>query len=319
MHESPTRIEPGTEPGADSPMEPPIRPESLPALLARRTREALEAGALRPIATREVRIEDAGVAFLVRQVDSLARKREVPAPGESPRPVNPFLPPEPLLTLGPLSATHLAVLNKFNVLRDHLLILTRRFEDQETLLGPADFAALRHCLQGIDGLGFYNGGVVAGASQVHKHLQLVPLPLASEGPGVPMESVLAPGATGVGPPFRHALAPLEWDRADAWALERVYRDLLGRLGIGQAEGGPPGRQSAPYNLLVTRRWMLAVPRVAECVDGVSINALGFAGSLFVKDGAALAAIRRRGPMAVLCAAAGDAPPGASPASARCPP
>jgi ATP adenylyltransferase len=38
------------------------------------------------------------------------------------------------------------------------------------------------------------------------------------------------------------------------------------------------------------------------VDGVSVNALGFAGSLFVKDDAGLSAVRRRGPMALIRAA-----------------
>ena len=69
-------------------------------------------------------------------------------------------------------------------------------------------------------------------------------------------------------------------------------------------------QSAPYNLLVTRRWMLLVPRSAECVEGVSVNALGFAGSLFVRDAAQMEVIKRLGPMTVLQRAA--ALPGMSP-------
>ena len=46
----------------------------------------------------------------------------------------------------------------------------------------ADFDALARGLAAIDGLAFYNGGTVAGASQPHKHLQLVPVPLGV-GPG----------------------------------------------------------------------------------------------------------------------------------------
>jgi ATP adenylyltransferase len=45
--------------------------------------------------------------------------------------------------------------------------------------------------------------------------------------------------------------------------------------------------------------MLLVPRSAERVEGVSVNALGFAGSLFVRDAAHLAMIERLGPMTVL--------------------
>jgi ATP adenylyltransferase len=45
--------------------------------------------------------------------------------------------------------------------------------------------------------------------------------------------------------------------------------------------------------------MLAVPRVRECYGTVSVNALGFAGSLFVKDTEQLETIRAAGPMNVL--------------------
>jgi ATP adenylyltransferase len=66
-----------------------------------------------------------------------------------------------------------------------------------------------------------------------------------------------------------------------------------------AADGP--RQSAPYNLLVTRDWLLVVPRSREHAGGVSINALGYAGSLFVRDGAELARLREMGPMRALAA------------------
>jgi len=52
--------------------------------------------------------------------------------------------------------------------------------------------------------------------------------------------------------------------------------------------------------------MLAVPRRSERFGSVSVNALGFAGSLFVRDQAELAMIRSAGPMRVLAAVAGPA-------------
>jgi len=287
-----------------------IEPGTLAQRLEDTRRGALALGALQPIATRETRINDSGVTFLVRQVDSLARKaverpREAgPRSAASTRP-SPFLPPEPELTVGALSATHFAVLNKFNVLDSHLLMVTRQLEDQETLLTFADMEALALCLGELDGLAFYNGGAAAGASQTHKHLQLVPLPLEPGHPGVPMEPLLQTltGENATALPFDHAFAPLQAD-SDAAELHRIYLDLLHRIGIRALPGQGKLWQSAPYNLLATRRWMLAVPRRSECVDGVSVNALGFAGSLFVKDDAGLSVVRRRGPMSLLSAAAG---------------
>lgn len=290
---------------------PLIEPGSLAERLEQTQARALAAGALQPIATREIRIADGGVTFLVRKVDSLARKASAGSRKASTRAgpggqASPFLPPEPELTLGALSPTHFAVLNKFNVLDSHLLVVTRRLEPQESLLTLADMEALALCLREIDGLTFYNGGAVAGASQSHKHLQLVPLPLAPRGPPIPMEARLLAEAPADALPFPHAFARLpstgQTARPDPLGLHRLYLELLRRVGIRPVPGEGGLWQSGPYNLLLTRRWMLAVPRVAEVVEGISLNALGFAGSLFVKDDEALAVVRRLGPMTLLRAA-----------------
>jgi ATP adenylyltransferase len=45
--------------------------------------------------------------------------------------------------------------------------------------------------------------------------------------------------------------------------------------------------------------MLLVPRSSERVEGMSVNALGFAGSLFVRDAAQMQVIKRLGPMSML--------------------
>jgi ATP adenylyltransferase len=44
---------------------------------------------------------------------------------------------------------------------------------------------------------------------------------------------------------------------------------------------------------------MLVPRSQEFFEGISINALGFAGALLVKDAAQLAMLRKQGPMTVL--------------------
>jgi ATP adenylyltransferase len=287
-----------------------LQPGSLCSALERTTREALRRGALRPIATEQLVIKDAGVRFLARMVSSLRRKEAERHSGAGNRggegrARNPFLPPEPELTVTQISRSHLAVLNKFNVLDRHLLIVTRRFEHQETLLSVDDFRALLACMDEYPCLGFYNGGGAAGASQPHKHLQLVPLPLAQTGPPVPVEPLLeGAGPCCPGLPFAHAFARRKPGPKRSDDAYDQYLDLLARLGIRAVDRDGESRQSAPYNLLVTDGWMLVVPRRRECFRGVSINALGFAGSLFVKDRAQLELIRAEGPMGVLIAVAG---------------
>jgi sulfate adenylyltransferase (ADP) / ATP adenylyltransferase len=291
----------------------------LPALIQARTAHALAVGALRPIATERRIIVESGVRFVVRSVSSLAQKdaarvREAEHARSTTAARNPFLPYDPDLFVADLSATHVCLLNKFNVLDHHLLLVTRTFVDQETLLDRADFAALGRCLADIDGLGFYNGGREAGASQPHKHLQFVPGPLAGEGPPVPVEPLVtaaaatAAGAVTTSPalPFRHALAALAGQTAggaDGEALHAVYGRLMAAIGITAVPATDGVRASGPYNLLVTRRWMLAVPRRCEKAGDISINALGFAGSLFVASAAQMHRIASQGPLAVLASVA----------------
>ncbi len=293
-----------------------LAPGSLWPAFERATRHALACGAMQPIETEEEMVEDAGVRFLVRRVSSLGRKelerrRRAESPSGS---ANPFLPYEPDLFVAEVSGTHVALLNKFNVIDRHLLLVTRRFVHQETLLDRDDLAALLACMAGREVLGFYNGGVTAGASQPHKHLQIVPLPLGEGATLTPIDPVLDavrdwPGFCAVPAfPFRHAFAWLNPALppdpfAAAARLEALSLAALEHIGVTALEREGERLQSAPYNLLVTRHWLLAVPRAREHFDSISVNALGFAGSLFVRDEIQLAAVRRAGPMAVLRAVA----------------
>ena len=155
------------------------------------TKKAISIGAQFPIPTDYEFIEDSGMRFFVRILSRLqekdeARKKQHEESLAEGKPVNPFLPYDKNMFVADISETHVALLNKFNVVENHLLIVTRDFEDQEILLTPHDFEAFWACMAEYNGFGFYNGGEEAGASQRHKHLQMVPLPLSPEGPEVPI-------------------------------------------------------------------------------------------------------------------------------------
>ncbi|MDC0710249.1 phosphorylase [Stigmatella sp. ncwal1] len=263
--------------------------------LVERASRALASGALVPIRTEVEVIEDEGVPFLVRVVSNLERKaRAAQAPPEGAPPKNPFLPPyEEDLFVGPVAPAHACLLNKFNVYEHHALLLTREYEDQDSLLTPADFEALLHCMEEFDALGFYNGGRLAGASQPHKHLQLVPVPLAQDGSRTPMDEAVARGQV----PFRHALGPPLREPGQAHAL---YLELLRRVGCEQ-----PG---TPYNFLTTRDWTMVVPRTQESFESISLNCLAFAGSLLVKNRELCERVRAVGPMTLLRAVTGTGLP-----------
>lgn len=254
-----------------------------------RQAHALAVGALQPISHRCEEILAAGIPFQVR-VAAHPRHEETRRARES-KDRDPFLPYDEDLYVGDISDSHVVLLNKFNVIEHHLLVVTRAYAEQDDPLDLRDFEALVRCLAGIDGLAFYNGGHVAGASQRHKHLQIVP-PLGPDDCRAPLETVLDPASRIVAPfRFLHGVLAVGFEPD---ALERTagvlldgYRALRERLGTG------------PYNLLLTRTWMLYVPRTREFCQGISINALGFCGSFFVWDEDALGRVKEHGALHML--------------------
>ena len=97
-------------------------------------------------------------------------------------------------------------------------------------------------------------------------------------------------------PFRNALAGVTAlanarpsDAAQS-TLE-LYHQMLSEL-----DCHPP---SDSYNLLSTRDWMWLVPRSVEKFRSISVNSLGFAGSLLVRNEEELELVRGHGPLNIL--------------------
>ena len=287
------------------------------------TNRALKSGALRPIITESTIVRDSGVDFEVRMIANLARKaeekrlREEETGSKKEKP-NPFLPYEKEMFVADISETHLCLLNKFNVIPRHLLIVTRAFEDQETLLTRKDFDAVCTCMREFESLAFYNGGETAGASQKHKHLQMIPLPMgegtgdrkSERGPRIPMAPLFEKArfdkglAVIPGLPFRHGFGVFSPDLSNsveefAEVAYHLYRRMLNEVGLNPLSDLETERQSGPYNLLFTREWMLLVPRSREFFGPVSINALGFAGALLAKNQQEKELLLEQGGMGVL--------------------
>ncbi len=292
-----------------------LEPGTLWTRVTEQTEHALGCGALQPIPTECEFVEQGGVNFLVRVLPNLARKEEAKKKQDketatSKKEFNPFLPYEEDLFVADISDTHVCLLNKFNVIDHHLLIVTRTFEEQESLLTLRDFEAMWACLAEIDGLAFYNGGKLAGASQRHKHLQLVPLPLLNNGLKIPIEPAIASAlfqdSVGTIPsfPFLHAIAhvnpnstqsPLE---AASASLD-CYHTLLQAVGLLGDTKGSSSKPEGAYNLLATRQWMLLVPRSLEYFESIPVNSLGFAGTLAVRSEQQMKILKEQGPMTVL--------------------
>jgi sulfate adenylyltransferase (ADP) / ATP adenylyltransferase len=285
-----------------------LKPGSLRSKVITTTKTALECKALQPITTDYEFIEQKNIPFLIRIVVNIDRKEKDKQKQEQKSKAtktefNPFLPYEKDLFVSDLSKTHLCLLNKFNVVDYHLLIVTREFEEQENWLTLEDFEAMQLVLAEINGLAFYNGGKLAGASQRHKHLQLVPVPFVKGETKIPIapaiESAIFDGEIGKIPVFNfeHSLVKLNSARSAKDLLE-IYHQLLRSVGfIGDRPEGK--KQTNSYNLLATREWMLIVPRCLESFQSIGINSLGFAGAMLVRDRQQLEIVKNCSPLKLL--------------------
>jgi len=72
-----------------------------------------------------------------------------------------------------LTKTHRLIFNKYPVLDQHLLIVTKEKEKQQDLLNVKDFEAILLTMKSMSGFSYYNSSEKAGASQSHKHMQFV--------------------------------------------------------------------------------------------------------------------------------------------------
>ena len=233
------------------------------------------------------------------------------------RAASPFLHPEPDLLVSSALPLHNIILNKFPVVFPHLLLCTKEYADQREHLSRADCAALEAVASTAYGSGdgplcFYNSGENSGASQGHKHIQLVPR--ASNGAGTPyfLDALISRSteeerASGRLKHFDFEHRFVVLDRTRSGHLHDEYTRLLSSLRIDTADGKG---QHLSYNLLYTLDWLFIVPRKAECWSSVlpteppctvktSVNSLGFAGSILVREEAAFNYLRSVGPLPVL--------------------
>lgn len=273
---------------------------------------ALASGDLQPVKVEQLELEDAGLRFVVRWVSSLAAKdavkdeAKVAIPGGPRDPdFNPFLNPDPELTVGPLGDEHVVILNKFPLCERHLVLARRSFEEQLLPLTHSDFAALAIIVGEAGGTGLYNGGTAAGASQRHKHLQWIPgvqdnasldfysagLPADLEEQGVAIHPALT---------MKHCFVRVHCGQdvpvdAAAKSLFAGFERARQKLELKPGADG----LLTPFNLLAGNGWLLLVPRSEECYEGISISAVGFGGTLYTRTREQIETIQGVGPLQAL--------------------
>ena len=268
------------------------------------SKRAIRSGALVPLSTSlEHLISSPESNFELRTLESRLPKH---LKREGPKP-NPFRPWDPQLEVARLNPGHTVILNKYPVQRGHMLLITTDWAAQDGWLTLADWSALVQVDHDTSGLWFFNSGPIAGASQPHRHLQLLPRnkdetscprdlwfqKRLSSQRTIETTSDSLLNCCAVVSRLSH-----EKDNDEqAQHLYQCYLSLSRQLGIGH-----PSQDQRPrsfYNLLITPQWIAMVRRRREGAAGFSINALGFAGYLLATASADLNWLKTYGPEALL--------------------
>ncbi|MFT5163965.1 MAG: ATP adenylyltransferase [Alteromonadaceae bacterium] len=221
---------------------------------------ALANNSLLPISTKPMVIEQNGIHFYLHVLNANLQ-RKINHAKTSP---NPFSPYNQDMYVGPAGDSHVCLLNKFPVLAPHLLICSKPFIEQSSPLDITDFTAWLLGYDQSDIFGFYNGGRLAGASQPHRHMQLVKTDIP-----------LAPLILSSQLPFKHRL--FVYDKLDAQALMADYLSGMNELGLYDSQ------QCQPYNLLLTNSWMLIIPRSTNNLNGIFANGINYSGHFLIKN------------------------------------
>lgn len=223
---------------------------------------------------------------------------------KTPKP-DPFENPSPELLIAqfpPGNPTYNLILNKFPVIPNHFLLVTKDWQAQTDVLEKTDLEATYECLKAWDTDGdgsrsangsspkslfaFFNSGDDSGASQPHRHLQFLPVE-AMRQPGSeswhPLIDLLTSQPTSPSPsstpkfqhlsglPFAHFALPIP-PNPSADTLYFIYLTLY-KAAAAATRGQTPSQVTEPittegpaaisYNLAMTRSTMLICPRRQE--------------------------------------------------------
>ena len=184
------------------------------------------------------------------------------------------------------------MLNKFAVVPEHFILATRDFKPQTHVLEESDLQATLACIEAYNGelFTFFNSGQHSGASQPHRHIQLLPVARMREGL-VGEWSVLADRKDLHAAPFAIFSESIRLDMPAAElhaAYLRLYRRACSAVGV---EATNTGEARISYNLAMTKDTIALCPRVCEGgkvekdgehVGWLALNGTVLAGTALVK-------------------------------------
>lgn len=196
-----------------------------------------------------------------------------------------------------INDTHILLYNKFCISKSQMMIVTANsYHRQHDPLDGDDLEVARMVLLSLASQHFifFNGGVTAGASRKHKHLQVLRMPKDSTNLLVNKDS------TKDFPKLPYKYFSIDFtDQAQPSKelLLKTYQNLL-----GQCEELLPAKQgeSVPHDVIFTKKWIMVIPRSRRNFEGSSdVNAPGMLGMIWLKHDEEVTKWKELGPARVL--------------------
>ena len=235
-----------------------------------------------------------GNDFIIRELDITKFKKNTLI---GPK-INPFKPWDKILEIDSIGNSHQLILNKYPVQIGHVLLITNEWKEQNGWLDIKDWEAIKEVNKDTSGLWFFNSGPLAGASQPHRHIQLLrrdPSELSC-----PREKwILALNNLNYkNEKFSKNIILKKFSKSlNEENIYEIYKELSYNLGLGDPRNDK--KPKYPYNLIFTDSWMIIIKRKTDNLFGISINALGFAGYILVTENSDIKYLRELGPEKLL--------------------
>ncbi len=255
---------------------------------------AIDCGALQPLKTIEYKINNRKFQYQLRLLESKIPKFFLVY---GPK-INPFIPWDKPLEVKSLSDKHVVILNKYPVQLGHMLLITKKWKPQNGWLDKDDFKEIVNIEKDTNGLWFFNSSREAGASQPHRHIQL--LRRGENEIICPREEWFRSRANNKiesTSNMSKSISIKTRESASHDDLYEAYKSLCINMKIGNIDCDIS--PLIPYNLLITQKWIAIIRRIKEKAYGFNINALGFAGYFLGKANSDIKLLTRDGPEKIL--------------------
>ncbi len=239
------------------------------------SRKAVDSGAVIPLNTIKYKTTEECCDFELRFLKSPIPKYLIEYGPKR----NPFIPWDSRLEIQPINDNHTLILNKYPVQLGHMLLITNSWRPQNGWLNEDDFEAILNVDDDTTGLWFFNSSKDAGASQPHRHFQLLPRHYNERVcPRYEWFSSLLNNTKDRNSEISHCISIRARNKTNDSSLNDLfssYKSMIDELKLGEID--IINKPLKPYNLLITSEWIAMITRKTDRSNGFSINALGFAG------------------------------------------